>query len=186
VDRADGGSEVRSVAELPEFPFESFEAFRQAVDADRALVWVRYDFRAVWALYGCADRAFHLILVGAGLWLSLILVVWGVVSNNYWLWLGIRSGLLGASCASPRLSLIDGCFPIITCAVGMVASFIWGGDALFLAGAVSALSWFVTSAGLGTGNMAVRDAMVQSEETFLWLYSRRTITAVMEGELPVP
>jgi hypothetical protein len=172
---------VGSVAELPDLPFQSFAEFQEAVRAEQAFVWVRYDFHVMWVLSDPGERVLHLLLEGSAGWYSLCLIVWAVASHNYWLLLGIPGALLGYLFASANANMVYGCVPCILALIGFVAVFVSGWQ-YFFTWAAACATWFLTCAGLGTASLQVRNAMVHSEELLLWLCERKTITNVLRRE----
>jgi len=169
----------QSVAELPEFPFASFEEFREAYREGRARVWVRYDFRSVWEFSSSSERAGQIALTGSALFACLIFLLLAALTHNLWWLCGAPAALLGMLAASPSPGLISGggCIAVPLFAAGVIGS-VFLDRSLFWAGIAGFVCWFFASAGQGIADVTIRDAMVKSEETFLLLYSRRAITRV--------
>lgn len=171
---------IRSVTELPDFPYHSFAAFRQAVDEGRAQVWVSHDLRAIWTLSKVSERILHLILTGSAIWYSLFLAVWAMTSHHYWLMLGIPAALLGFGGAHPNFNMVQGCLPHLLLLIGIVA-LVMSGWPSFFAWAAAYATWLLTSAGLAVGVQQIRNAMVKSEEALIWLCSQSIILVRDEG-----
>jgi hypothetical protein len=173
----------KSVSELPDFPFDSFEEFREACREGRALVWVRYDFRAVWKISCPVDRACQVLLTGSALVASILFCCAAFVRHDSWLLWGVPAALLGSLFSSPSPGIISGggCVAIPLFAAGFFgATFV--NRSLLWAGLAGVVCWFLASAGKGVADPTIREAMVKSEETFLWLYGRRVITKVAAVE----
>ncbi len=95
--------------------------------------------------------------------------------------LGIPAALSGFWFATPSPGCLNGCVPAAFTLAGFTAS-VFVDMCYFWVGLAAFASWFATCAGQGISDAAVRAAMVQSEETFLWLYSRKVVTAVTKGD----
>jgi hypothetical protein len=182
---ADGGLEDRirlkpqppTVAELQNLPFANYREFQQAHSEGRALVWVRYDPAAILALGHPSEKVFHVLLAGSALWISLGVAAFAIAANHHFLWVVVPAALLGGFLAAPDANLAKGCLPIMLLLVGAVFSLV--SDQLFwLPGAASVVAYFLTSIAQGIGDVALREAMLQSEVVFIWLYCRGTITSV--------
>ena len=175
----------QSVAELPDFPFATFEEFREAHREGRARVWVRYDFPSVWACSSVADRVLQVALTGSGVFAALAFVVLAAITRDPWWLCGIPAALLGLLCSSPSPGLLagGGCIVLPLCAAGAAGS-VFLDRSLFWAGAAGFVCWFLASAGQGVADATIREAMLQSEETFLRLYGRRAIAKVEAVEAP--
>ncbi len=175
----------RSVGELPEFPFGSFEEFREAVREGRARVWVRYDWRSAWTYSSRAERAGQVALTGLALFASLVFALLAVVTRDRWWLCGAPAALLGLLVASPSPGLISGggCVAVPLCAAGVIGS-VFLDRSLFWAGVAGFVCWFLACAGQGIADATLREAMVQSEQAFLHLYQRRAITKVEALEQP--
>jgi hypothetical protein len=77
---------------------------------------------------------------------------------------------------------VTGFLPGLLLIAGAIGAALRRDEGLLWAGAASLVSWFMTSAGTGVGDLQLREAMVQSEETFLWLCSRGAITRVERSD----
>jgi hypothetical protein len=173
----------KSVGELPDFPFDTFEEFREAYREGRALVWVRCDFRTVWTLSSPAERGGQILLTCSALLASVLFCCAALVLHDGWLLSGVPAALLGSLVSSPSPGLISGggCVAIPMFAAGFVgATFV--NRSLLWAGLAGIICWFLASAGQGVADGTIRTAMVTSEETFLWLYGRRAIVKVAAVE----
>ena len=169
----------QSIGELQEFPFATFDEFRDAYRGRRAQVWVRYDFRSVWACSSPLERAGQIALTGSAFLASVIYCLLAVLTHDrWWLW-GVPAALLGLMVASPSPGLLSGggCIAVPLFAAGVIGS-VFLDKSLFWAGAAGFVCWFLASAGQGVADATIREAMVQSEQTFLRLYSRHAITKV--------
>ncbi len=178
---------VHSFNELPDFPYPTYPDFAEAAGQGRALVWVRPDIRAAWRLGSVGDRIGYLVLLGVGWVLAALFAVFTYRLHNGWLLLGLLTSLVGFWCASPAPGIISGggCLPAIILAVGLIAAPSTHSVSLVIglaAGMSWFLSWFMASAALGLADGAIREAMVKSEEMFLWLWERRAVVRVERKE----
>ncbi len=171
---------AKSVADLPGFPFATFAEFQQAHKQGRALVWVRYDFRIDLALRNFAGKICQIATVGSAFFISVALGLFAVRNQDYRLLLGIPATLVGFRFATPNPGCMNGFLPAAVTLAAWIAS-VFVDKSFFWVGLAAFVSWFATCAGQGVADMAVRAAMVQSEESFLWLYSHNVITAVAKG-----
>ena len=174
---------LKSVRDVSDFPFDTFEEFQEAHREGRVLVSVRYDFRAVWAISSRSERLMQVALTGSAFLVSLLLAGSALLQHDLWLLWGVPAALLGLMASSPAPGLISGggCVAIPLFAAGFVGgTFI--NRSLFWAGVAGFVCWFLASAGKGVADVTMREAMLRSEQTFLLLYSKRAITkvAIME------
>ena len=170
---------LKSVRDVSEFPFDTFEEFQEACGEGRVLVSVRYDFRAVWAISSRSERLMQIALTGSGFLVSLLLAGIALLRHDLWLLWGVPAALIGLMASSPSPGLISGggCVAIPLFASGFVgATFV--NRSLFWAGVAGFACWFLASAGKGVADVTIREAMMRSEQTFLSLYRRRAITKV--------
>ena len=173
-----------SVADIPHFPFATFAGFVEAHGDGDALVWVRYDFHSLWTLLEGRDRLWHLALLGNGGFGALLFGLWVSAGHDHRLLLAAPVLLLGFVFATPSPGLLNGCAPFALTFGGLLWGVVSGHPALAVLGVSFGMSWFVSCAALGIADAAVRTAMVQSEETFLWLHARGVITDVKKRVPP--
>lgn len=170
-----------TVREIPDFPFDTFEAFAEACRNGRALVWVRYDFRSVWRHSTPSARLWQLLLTGSPLLASLLFFGLALTTRDWWLLCAIPAALLGSLAASPAPGLLagGGCVALALLAAGAAGSALLD-RSLVWAGVAGYACWFLTSAGKGVADPTIREAMVSSEQVLVRLVERRAITKVVE------
>ena len=112
------------VGDLPEFPFATFEEFRDAQREGRARVWVRYDFKSVWAFSSASERVGQIALTGSALSAALVFTVLAILTKDRWWLCGVPAALLGLLFAAPSPGLISGggCIMVPIFAAGVIAS----------------------------------------------------------------
>lgn len=176
---------AQSVAELPDFPYPTFAEFQDAQAHGRALVWVRFDFGAAWAL-DKGGRFGNALLCGAGIWGAVACAVWAGAAHDWRLLWGVATCLIGAWFATPTPGCLSGggCMANLLLFGGAFAAFkthLWP---LFAVGGVGCVCWALTSLGDMVVDGLLREAMMRSEETFLWLLARGTIVRVEAAPSP--
>lgn len=176
---------ARSGAEPTDFPYPTFDALEDAQAHGRALIWVRFDFGAAWAL-DRSGRFGNALLCGAGIWGALIFGALAWHGRDVRLLRGVVSCLIGAwrTSASPNCVSGGGCVANLMLAGGALAGFLAHAPALMSAGPAGWLCWVLTSAGLGTTDVLIRERMMRSEETFLWLLVRGAVVRVESAPPP--
>ena len=170
--------------EAPEPPFATFEEFREAYREGRARVWVRYDFKSVWAFSSKDERVGQIVLTGSAFLAVLVFTVLAIVTKDRWWLCGVPAALLGLLFASPSPGLLTGggCIMVPMFAAGVIGS-VFLDRSLLWAGIASFACWFLASAGQGVADATIREAMLTSEAAFLQL-RRRAITRIEVLEEP--
>ena len=178
---------AQSLAELPDFPFPTFAALQDAHRHGRALIWVKFDFGAAWAL-DPSGRFGNALLCGAGIWGALIFVAFAWHGHDPRLLWGVGSCLVGMWGGSPRPGCVSGggCAASLLLAGGALAALRTHTPVLLAVGFNGCLCWALTSLGYIVTDGLLRERMLRSEETFLWLLARGAIARVEEGPPPLP
>lgn len=173
---------VRSVAELSDFPFPTFAALKDAHLHGRALIWVRFDFGAAWAL-DRSGRFGNALLCASGLWGALIFVALAWHGHDPRLLWGVGACLVGAWRGSPRPGCVSGggCTASLLLAGGALAALRTHTQSLLGVGLAGCVCWALTSLGYCVTDGVLRERMMGSEETFLWLLARGTVVRVEQA-----
>ncbi len=170
----------QSVRELIDFPYPTYDEFKDAYAQRLALVWVRTDVRTAWRLGDFGDRFGYFVMFGCAWFLAAVFAVFAAVFHNSWLLWGTHACLLTWLCATPTPGLISGggCVPTLFLFGSIIAAVCLFHGVLILVGVCAYFSWFMACAGLGVADGAIREAMLRSEAIFIQLYQNGIITEV--------
>lgn len=171
-------SKWNSVADIPGFPFDSFDHLKEALNNGTYTLGV--DRGRARELYPLLSRSFAVQLVreqvdAIGIWLALASIGGALVVRNFWLLLGIPLALLSwwlattlhfhAGCAGSFAWLL-GWLGII----GVICAF-WQGSRLpFCLLATAVIPFLTVGIVYSVSVKAVRSAILESEPLFLFLF----------------
>ncbi|MEO7718077.1 MAG: hypothetical protein ABIY70_17895 [Capsulimonas sp.] len=177
---------LQSVADIPDFPFATFEEFAAAVRDERTAVWTQFHFRVFLTLSSWLERILVLVALSSGVWVAVAFAIAAFVTGQGLLVVGVVTALLGAWTASPNFNLINGCLPFVTTFAGFPAALITGKPILVVTGYASIGTWLVTGLGYVFASLQVRGAMLESETMLLWLCEQGAVGKVYKIEAPEP
>ncbi|MCW3059250.1 MAG: hypothetical protein JWQ02_1071, partial [Capsulimonas sp.] len=87
---------LQSVADIPDFPFATFEEFSTAVQDGTALVWTGFNLRVLLTLSSWPARIVTLTALSSGVWVAAAFAAAAIITGQGWLVVGVLTALLGA------------------------------------------------------------------------------------------
>jgi hypothetical protein len=182
--RLRGRLAYHSVANIPDFPFATYDEFVQADKDGKAetLIAARafnQDARLVWALGTQEEKTSYTISLATPALMALGFVLFAFVCHDFWLLFGVLACLLGVIGASPNLNLLDGCLALL-CFVGANIASIFLHSSLLFVGCASPVSLFLSSFALAFSMEFAQRAVTRSETIFLWMYQRKKVQIVTQ------
>ncbi|MDQ2798417.1 MAG: hypothetical protein M3Y13_02095, partial [Armatimonadota bacterium] len=172
----------RSVADIPNFPFATYDEFVQAVKDGKAGVSIscgafNHDARLTWTLGDWRDRIPYCVLLTTPAWMALGFILIAFLRPDAWMLLGVLACLLGMMSAAPNLSLSSGCLAWLCFFPAMILAPFFH-PPLILAGIASLYCWLLSSFAVIGAFEDARNAVTRSETVFLWMYQRKKVEVV--------
>jgi hypothetical protein len=170
-----------SVSELPDCPFAAYADFRRAYDENRAWLFVSYTPEVNRLLSGRVGGIMHKALLYSPAIVAIVLVVFGLLFSNYWLFALIPAAIAAQVFASGSLGLFQ-LLPTLLLAVPFgIHGFLQGNIEEVKAAFSVLFAQFAASAALGMNQSTVRELALRSETLFLWLYQKGRISVMASG-----